>query len=541
MTPAPLFLAAACLILGSSCASPPKLFSVDPDRRGFELPARPVVLFFVDGLRADVLEELAETGKLPRLQRLLFDRATRVRSAVACVPSVTYANSVSMLTGFWPSRHGIGSNACFDRRLLRTRNYEAKRELANSDETRATLFEMLPDELTAGVALPFERGIKLRRAKSAETGGARFGIAWVLGRKKAADRRLSEQLYEIADQVRTIGEWPVFVAVHLPGVDNIGHEHGSDGAEYREAVENLDSVIGEVLEAFERGGMLDELTIVLTSDHGHHSAPHSLALDEHLAAVLGMPVLVALENDGDAPFLERWQRYTPAQAIVIPNGVREASVHLRVAETWNERPTVEEILTFPTVHAVAAGSRLPERLLQSNAIHLVAVRVGEDAVRVYGREGSSEIRRTGGPHEASFTYVILGGVDPLGYATDERLRGWMQAPHTSLEWLTATADLRHPDLVPQLLLAFDDPRGGDLKVFAAPGWDFSTDYLGGHGGLEREELIIPLYFAGPGIRAGHELPAARLVDLAPTLLELFGVEFAGEGPFDGVSILEQLR
>jgi hypothetical protein len=79
----------------------------------------------------------------------------------------------------------------------------------------------------------------------------------------------------------------------------------------------------------------------------------------------------------------------------------------------------------------------------------------------------------------------------------------MQAAHTSREWLAATADTSRPDVVPQLLTAFDDPRSGDVILFAAPGWDFSPEeYLGGHGGLEREELIVPLYMAGPGIAAG---------------------------------------
>jgi hypothetical protein len=44
-----------------------------------------------------------------------------------------------------------------------------------------------------------------------------------------------------------------------------------------------------------------------------------------------------------------------------------------------------------------------------------------------------------------------------------------------------------------------------------------------HGGLEREELLVPLYFAGPGIHPGRELWCARLVDVVPTILELRGM------------------
>ena len=121
---------------------------------------------------------------------------------------------------------------------------------------------------------------------------------------------------------------------------------------------------------------------------------------------------------------------------------------------------------------------------------------------------------------------------------DDRLRQWIEeGAHTSREWLAATAGQRHPDLVPQLVTAFDNSRSGDLLLFAAPTWDFSEHYEGCHGGVEREEMIVPLYLAGPGIPAGVELPAARLVDVAPTLLELAGMPASASRHFDGMSLM----
>ena len=544
MTRPPRLVLVALLLAAPACVTSKesKIFSIEPTRPGFELPPRPVILFFVDGLRADVLEELLAEGELPRLKRCFFDRAARARNAVTGVPSVTYANAVSMLTGCWPSANGVWANACFDRRQLQTRNYEAKREIAVSDVSSATIFELMSDELTAGVAMPFERGVKISRARSARTGGVEFGLTWLMGREREADERLSEQLYDIAQQVREIGEWPAFIALHLPGVDDVGHDDGSDGPEYRAAVLNLDAVMGEVLEAFEQGGMLEDLTLVLTADHGHHSAQHSLALEKDLRAAIGMPVLISLENDGDQPYLARWEHYSPARVIVAPNGMREASIHLRTGEHWNVRPSLEEILAFPRAPDDPEDECLPVRLLRSPGIDLVAVRAGAHAVHVFGRGGNAVIQRTGAMDDPMFRYALQSGDDPLAYEGDERLRKWIQAgAHTSREWLEATADRRYPDLVPQLVTAFDDPRSGDLIVFAAPGWDFSKEYHGGHGGIEREELLVPLYLAGPGIRPGAELSAARLVDVVPTILELAGVQVPPERHFDGVSLAPLLR
>lgn len=538
----PEIVAVACLVLGSACQiDKQERLLIDPDRREFELPANPQILFFVDGLRADVFEELRAAGRLPRLQRHLLDRGARVRSTVVSVPSVTYANAVTMLTGCWPSAHRVWANVCFDRETLLARNFEVMREHADADVARPTIFELLGGELTASVAMPFRRGSKISLAVSAGSGGEMAWVAWLLGREEFTDLRLSEQVYEIGEQARRLGEWPAFIAVHLPAVDNVGHEAGSGSDEYRAAVLNLDEAIGEVLEALDRGGMLDELTIVLTSDHGHHAAPRFVALDDLLHDALDVPVQLCAENDGEVEYVERWERCSDFRVIATVTGERQASLHLRPGQRWAERPTLEEALSFPTL----VGGReqdLPELLLLSPAIDLVAVRAGEHEVALFDHHGSATIRRTvtAGSEERKYSYDLLSGEDPLGYSAE--LWEWIEdGPHTSREWLEATAEERHPDVVPQLVVAFDHARCGDVMLFAAPSWDFSEKYAGGHGGIEREEMIVPLYIAGPGIRAGAELPAARLVDLVPTLLELSGATALETQRFDGVSFAHLLR
>jgi hypothetical protein len=53
---------------------------------------------------------------------------------------------------------------------------------------------------------------------------------------------------------------------------------------------------------------------------------------------------------------------------------------------------------------------------------------------------------------------------------------------------------------------------------------------GGHGGLEPEVVTVPLVLAGAGVRAGATLePAARMIDVAPTVAALLGVPAPGHG------------
>lgn len=77
----------------------------------------------------------------------------------------------------------------------------------------------------------------------------------------ASDEETGRQAIEIMRRLH-----PELLVVHLPDVDNIGHQLGV-GLEYREAAKRADAVIARLLE--EAGS---DATIILTSDHGHIDA-----------------------------------------------------------------------------------------------------------------------------------------------------------------------------------------------------------------------------------------------------------------------------
>ncbi len=52
---------------------------------------------------------------------------------------------------------------------------------------------------------------------------------------------------------------------------------------------------------------------------------------------------------------------------------------------------------------------------------------------------------------------------------------------------------------------------------------------GGHGGLEPEVMTVPLILAGSGIDRTGRAPAARLIDIAPTVAALLGIPAPGHG------------
>jgi hypothetical protein len=110
--------------------------------------------------------------------------------------------------------------------------------------------------------------------------------------------------------------------------------------------------------------------------------------------------------------------------------------------------------------------------------------------------------------------------------------------HPGREWLRHSLDTAYPDFVPQVVELFDSPRVGDVLVFAQKGWSFHPEHASDHGGPLAGEMFIPLVLAGPDIGQG-ELPVARQVDVAATILEYLGQEVS-PGDMDGRSFLGEI-
>lgn len=78
--------------------------------------ARPKVIGILwDGAHCGDLLHLAESGELPGIARLIADGVAYRGGAVAQFPSLTLTNHTSILTGLGPGRHGVMGNVFYDR------------------------------------------------------------------------------------------------------------------------------------------------------------------------------------------------------------------------------------------------------------------------------------------------------------------------------------------------------------------------------------------------------------------------------------------
>lgn len=82
---------------------------------------------------------------------------------------------------------------------------------------------------------------------------------------------------------------PTFLFVHFDDVDHAGHEYGWKTPEYFQAVDLVDSLIGNLLAALGDAGIREQTVVLMTADHGgkgkHHGEP---SMEE-----LEIPIIIA--------------------------------------------------------------------------------------------------------------------------------------------------------------------------------------------------------------------------------------------------------
>ncbi|MGE0482264.1 MAG: alkaline phosphatase family protein [Phycisphaerae bacterium] len=504
---------------------------------------RGVVMFFVDGMDRDTTRGLLDAGRLPNIERLFVRGGVCVEHAVAALPAVTYANTSSLLTGRWPSRHGILGNVWFDRESLSFRNYSAltKFRKVNEHLAAATIFELLSDRLTVNVLCHTDRG-----ATRSFHGLVTAGMPWLLRDFRGVDARVGASAAQVGAFARERGEWPAFWLNYFPGVDEVGHHDGPASKAYRDAIVNADAQIGRVDTAVRASPLAGQAYYVLVSDHGHVQSPRDRRMDltewlrrEHRRKV-------CYETGRDLDLTQRALEFNECDAVVLVNANRTAAIHLRGRQSWFEAPTRE------TRERIACGVPGAEAgLVDVPAVGLVCYSIGAGVVRVHAGSRVCVVERDAAVDgEARYrlydraTSAHADVRDALGYRVDGQLAAFIDAGwHTGREWLAATAGTRYPDFVPQIVELFDSPRAGDVVVFAADDWSFDREQPGGHGAALASDMRIWLSFSGPDLPAGTSLPTARIVDVVPTMLELLGESecLRTAGPFDGVSLAGPLR
>ncbi len=530
----------AVIALGvAGCGVPAPDGPADSFGLDFSLPegaeTRGAIVFVVDGVNASIFRHMLDAGELPAIKKYFVDRGLYCPQAVANVPSVTLVNLTSIVTGLFPGHHGITGNNWFDRNRLIWRNYNtiAQKNTLDGDYAARNIYEHFPRRTTASIFYQPHRGTT-KFVENRLSAGPPFFFRWY----EFIDRVTLMRFGLIMDIARKRREMPTVTTVYLLAPDCKAYQYGIPSDEYRRALRHTDRQIGRVLGDVERAGLLDEIVIALTADHGHANVGKHFHVDEFLHDDIGLKV-PGKHLWEDTPFEERQKYYRNFNCVTNGSGDRNWTISLRKPvrndagrvvrfSPWNVRPNGKDLRSYPVERASQKTATrfepidLLKRFLDSagGAVDIVAYRLAPNRVRILRRGGEVEFAQPAG-RDGPISYRKISGGDPLswlGKVPDALLNG---KPATSREWLRATVGTDYPDLPAQILAYFRAKRAGDIALFAAPGWDFNRTNRAGHGGLRSVDMFVPLLLAGPGVPKGR-ISIARTVDVLPTLLQLLG-------------------
>jgi alkaline phosphatase D len=257
-----------CPGLGQAADVAPVRHEPNPPNSKKARKAHYVVMVSLDGFRWDY----ATKWGAPHLLKMAEEGASAPEGMLPSFPSLTFPNHYTLVTGLYPSHHGIVDNEFLDP----ARNYEE-------------YYYKTPEKATDG---SWYGGVPLWSL--AEKQGMRSAaMFWVGSESKIAGERPSywvpfDDKFDDEKRVAQVMEWlalpeaerPHLITLYYSNVDHAGHDFGPDSEECRDAVHHMDALMGELEDKLKATGLPVDMVVV--SDHGmvKFADRHWVALDK---------------------------------------------------------------------------------------------------------------------------------------------------------------------------------------------------------------------------------------------------------------------
>jgi predicted AlkP superfamily pyrophosphatase or phosphodiesterase len=257
-----------------------------------------LVLVSIDGWRWDYLEKF----RPPALARLA-SAGVRAEGLIPTFPSKTFPNHYTIVTGLYPSRHGIISNTMSDPAL----------------PYRFTLADRWAQQDTRWWGGEPIWVTTERQGQIAATMFWPGSDAEIAGDRPTHYEPFDGSLANHA-RVDRLLEWmrvpepnrPTFLTLYFSDVDTAGHDYGPETEELRRAALDVDGAVARLVSGVEAAGLANRTNFVLLSDHGMAglSRNRTIVLDDYVDVskvdfVDITPVVGANPRSGSAEALYR--------------------------------------------------------------------------------------------------------------------------------------------------------------------------------------------------------------------------------------------
>ncbi|GJJ68927.1 hypothetical protein EMPS_01273 [Entomortierella parvispora] len=227
---------------------PPKILS--NGTHSFD-PTLIVVSF--DGMRAEYLTR----GLTPNINSVGAN-GIAAEYMQSSFPTLTFPNHYSMVTGLYPSNHGIVANMFYDPELKDDFNYRIPDKSWDPKWWGGEpIWEAAVRQKQRSGVIMWPGGESLRPVRPTYHVRYRSNVA-------AAEKMGT--LLEWLDKPRE--ERPTLMNVYISEVDTEGHNFGPDGRRCQKALSEVDNALGALLEGLKARNLDQVVNLMVVSDHG---------------------------------------------------------------------------------------------------------------------------------------------------------------------------------------------------------------------------------------------------------------------------------
>lgn len=308
---------------------------------------KPLLLISIDGLRPkDISAEHS-----PNIWHFASE-GTQAKFLKPIFPSLTFPNHYSLVTGLYAEKHGITGNEIRDPNIPERFSLSAPREVTN--DPRWWIGE--PIWVTA------------------QKQGLRSGTLFWPGSEAAIQGILPTHYlpydYDMTNQARVekliswfdlpLDERPHFYTLYFDTVDSAGHKYGPGAPEVLTALKEVDDRLGFLFKALNDRNLLDEMNILIVSDHGMAELDAEKFVDLS-DVVAGYSGLEKIGSTGVVGF------FSPNQSDLnrLERALREKSSLYKVYRKKN----------IPARYHYQNSNRIPDLLLVGNEGVAISARI----------------------------------------------------------------------------------------------------------------------------------------------------------------------